>query len=239
MKGIAGWLKKNWLITIVITWLATGLILLVIYLILYHAVDWQVLTGFATWELAGGLGIAIEQIRVTREATKKGTAAQLTVDYYWKFRNPETIEKIRSIYNLDPKDFRYKKNDIDYLLDWFDTLGDLVSTEVVDRQLVIEVFAGPPALRLWYILYRYIREERDKRGYYAENYESLVRLCLDYFEKHKIEAKLFKDIAGGRTVEVIDLVKELRKEAFLPRNREKINRDREYKKTTGDVPTGK
>jgi hypothetical protein len=158
------WLKNNWLIVLTIIWFIVGFVLVFIFLSIYKMVNWEVLTGFATWILVGGVAVASWQINQAR----KSTNAQLTVGYYWKFREDKAVEKLRSIYALGSKAFKdlqaNKKKEIDYVLDWLDKLGALVVRNILDKQLAIEVFAGLPALRCWYKLSEYIKEERKNRG---------------------------------------------------------------------------
>ncbi len=104
-----GWLKKNWLIALTVAWLITGVILLLIYLALYKAVDWQVLTGFATWVLAGGVVFAFLQMRQMRCSTN----AQLAVELLKELRSDEIFETLRFIYNLKPEEIEKLKDEND------------------------------------------------------------------------------------------------------------------------------
>jgi len=230
--------KSKLVITITIIWV----IIVVGLLCSYWMWNWQVLETVATWVLAGGVGVAIWQIIVTREnttnqleAVRKSTNAQIAVGLFQELRNSEAIKKLRHIYNIKHSDLRYlsrgylsfeTKEDIDYVLDRFDTLGVLVAKDLVDKQLAIEVYAGISALRCWYILHEYIEGQRKIRGYYAENYEAFVRLSLDYFEEARIEPKFYRKDESGQVIEVIDLLIELKKNELHPRSSEDIERDR-------------
>jgi len=234
---------KNWLLThiihIAISWIVVGFVLVLIYLFLYGAVNWQVLTGFATWVLAGGIGVAIWQIIVTREntnqqlaETRKSTNAQIAMDLFKELRDEETIKKLRVIYDsvydmskpIDIKDLKgHKKNDIDFVIDRFDVLGVLVDKGIVDDKLA-DVYAGTPSLRCWYILREYIKEVRKERGYFGDNLEGFARLSLEHFKKTHIKVKFYKKYEEDKG---IDLVERLQEKVLQPRCFEKIKKDRE------------
>jgi hypothetical protein len=186
--------------------------------------DWTAVGAIATCVLAGGIGFAIWQIREARRSTN----AEVAVDLFEDLRNAETVEKLRSIYDLESDDFKClpsdKKKEIDYVLDRFEMLGALTLNKIIDKKLAIETYAGPPALRCWYKLCHYVREEQETRGYYVENYELFVRLCLDYFKKANVRVMFYKK---GKEDEGIDLLTELEKNQLSPRSTRKIKRERE------------
>jgi hypothetical protein len=99
------------------------------------------------------------------------------------------------------------KNEIDHIIDWLDTLGYMVRKEIIDKDLSVDVFGGVTSLRCWYKLARFIIEERDERGYYAENFEGLVRCSIQYFQH------------AGKTVKLnkVDLVDYFNKNNLMPR----------------------
>jgi hypothetical protein len=135
---------------------------------------WQIVAAMATWLLAGGIAFAILQVRQAR----KNTDAQLAVELFKELRNYETVEKLRSIYDLTSEDLKRlpsdREKEIDYILDRLDVLGALVVNRIIDKKLAIETYGGYSALRCWYKLCAsFIRLEQCNRGYYNENYEAL------------------------------------------------------------------
>jgi hypothetical protein len=192
---------------------------------------WPAVAAIATGVLAGGVIFAFLQIRQAR----KSTNAQLAAGLFKELRDYETVEKLRSIYDLKPDDLEDSQIDekkIGYVLDRFELLGALVAKGIIDKKLAIEAYAGASALRCWYQLHKYIRKVRDERGYVCENYEDFARLSLDYFKKEGIQVKLYRE---GEKDKVIDLITELQKDEFRPRNFAEIKRDRENKKGKGEV----
>ena len=135
--------------------------------------DWSMLAGISTWVLAMGVLFAIWQIRLTKQSMN----AQLAVELFRVLRDPtikDTLSEI--VYSNRPSQIKNFTNDvtkkdevkkIEYVLNWFDMLGALVIKGIVNKQLAIEAFAGRPALRCWYQLAPYIRQEQKNRGTYA------------------------------------------------------------------------
>jgi hypothetical protein len=222
------WLKDHWIITLTIGWLAAGSILLIIYLVLFKAANWQVLTGFATWVLAGGVGAAIWQIRQAR----KSTNAQVAMDLFRELRSDRALGILRYIYGLPPRMDRksllpvHNKN-IEYVLNRLGILGILVDEDIIDRSLAVEGYSGAAVLRCWYQLFSYIKDLRDERGDYIDNYEGFVRLCLEHFKKEHIKVKFKNDYDN-----VKNLVTKLQEKEFLPRSLNDIRKQRkeEWKK---------
>jgi len=200
---------------ILVIWLLVGLGLSCTY----WEWDWQVLAGIATWVLAGGVFAAIWQIREAR----KSTNAQLVMDLFRELRSKTTLERLRYIYSLPPKeDGKYlstiHKDNIDSVLNRLTTLGILVHEGIIDKSLAIEGFSGPAVLRCWYQLLNYIKHLQQERGDYYENYEGFVSCCLKYFNKAHIKVKLNN---------IENLVTELQKPELRPRSLEEIKKDRE------------
>jgi len=181
---------------------------------------WLTVQAIATCVLAVGIGVTIWQVIVTKGSAKRNARAQLTIEFFWKSRGTDIVDKLRSIYKLEPRDFRKwsgkTRHEIDYVINWLDTLGFLVKEELVDEQLSEEVFAGVTTLRCWYKLVHYITNERDDRGVYAENFEGLARLTFDHFESAGIPAKLFG----------INLLLKLQKKNMIPRSFNEIKNSR-------------
>jgi len=187
------------------------------------SIDWMAVTGLATWVLAGGVGAAIWQISEAR----KSTNAQIAVDLFNELRNEDAIETLRYIYNLPSEDklgclLDSSKHRIDYLLDRFNLLGNLVKQGIVDEKLAIESYVGFPAVRVWYQLYDYIKKEDDDRGWYMGNFEPFARKCLDYFENNSITVNLTK----GDPKKTIDVTNELINPIIRPRTWNEIEEKR-------------
>jgi hypothetical protein len=225
------WLKNNWIIALTVAWFIAGFVLIFIYLVLCKAVNWEVLTGFATWILAGGVFLAFWQIGQAR----KSTNAQIAMDLFRELRSDRALEILRFIYSLKPEEDRQTLHaidlhSIDYVLDRFDMLGALVDEGIVDTRLAIDVYAGVTALRCWYVLHQYIWKVRDKRKYFGENVEAFTNRCLYYFDSNHIEVGF-----ENTHITIPDLVKELKdakeqkdevKKKLYPRSLEEIKRDR-------------
>jgi len=222
-------------VIVLIVWL----IILIGLLCSYWMWDWQVITAIATWVLAGGIGVAIWQIIVTRrntkeqlEETRKSTNAQVAVSIFQELHSKETMKIISRIYHHESQPIQikdlssYERKNIYYVLDRFEMLGALVFNRIIDKQLAIEVGAGLRALRCWYKLYKFIGKERRKRGYFAEYYEAFTRKCLDYIKGEGIEAKFYTEDEKGKVIDTKDLKKELQKKKLHPRSLEEIKGER-------------
>jgi hypothetical protein len=226
--------KRNWIIsklpiTILIIWFLVGFGLVCSY----GEWEWQVLTGIATWVLAGSVFFAFWQIREAR----KSTNAQLAVELFKELRSEETKSYLRFIYQLRPEDIQLlcsiDRYSIDSVLDKFELLGALVKQRIINETLAIEAFAGPPALRCWHQLAEYIRnQEKDRGGYFVENYEVFTRRTVECFEKEHIEIVFHRIGAEDKP-----LVKDLRElidknDDLRPRNLEEIKQERKNKAKT-------
>jgi len=179
--------------------------------------NWVALGAIATCVLAGGIGFAVWQIWEARRSTN----AQVAVGLFEDLRNAATVEKLRLIYDLESDDFKCLPNEkeIDYVLDRFDMLGALTLNRIIDKKLAVETYAGSPALKCWYKLCHYVRKGRERRGYYMENYESFVRLCLDYFKEANVRVMFYKK---GEEDKGVNLITELEKDQFSPRSTRQI-----------------
>jgi hypothetical protein len=175
--------------------------------------------------LAWGVGVAIWQINQAR----KSTNAQTAITVFRELRDPETVEKLRLIYELTEdglEDIPIEMGkEIDHLIDKYGALEVWVDSGIIDKKIAVE--AGPSALRCWYRLHSYIENVRKKRGYYGDNFEAYVRLALDYFRRNKIQVKFWR---AGHQDKDIDLVIELEKTELRPRSLKEIKRDREKRK---------
>lgn len=186
---------------------------------------WTFIAAIATCVLALTVIVAIYQIRVARRSTN----AQIFVGLYKELRDETIVMKLRNVYEATKSAMKNSgdvQRDIDYVLDRLDTLGTLVDTGIIDERLAIETYGGPPALRCWYCVKEYIRDEQYYRGYYSENFEAFVRLSLDYFAERHIKVKFYRK---PKKHEAIDLVKELKKPELghlRPRSAKDIRRQR-------------
>ncbi len=150
----------------------------------------------ATIILAAGVGFVFWQVYEARKTARKNTTAQIAIELFRELRKPESIDRLRNIYDneLDENQFRDSKferselgRNIDYILDRYDTLGNLVMHDIIDKEIAIETYAGTSALRVWYRLAMYIRLMGEERGYYATNFEDYVRKSYDYFKERDIK----------------------------------------------------
>ena len=188
--------------------------------------NWGAVSAFATWVLAGSIFLAFWQIR----ECKRSTNAQVAKDLFRELRNYETVDKIRSIYELKiegPNKPDFGENTtkhIDYVLEGFNILGALVAKGIIDKQLAIETYTGHASLRCCYKLCKhYIRRAQRRRGYYQEKFETFERLSLDYFKEHQLKAKFYWSEEDD-----IDLLDKLQDDNLRPGSLEEIIKDRIY-----------
>ncbi len=196
---------------------------------------WQIVQALATWLLAIGIVFAFLQVQQAR----KSTNAQLAVQLFRELRSENSKKTLRLIYRLRSDDVKHLsspstnvgidnlKHEVDGLLDKFEMIGGLVNQGVLDKSLAIEVFAGPPALRCWYQLVEYIRQEQRNRGFFLKNYEIFTRSTLQHFYDEKVE--IWLTLEGDNK---IPLVKELiglrnRGDVACPRSLDEINEQRD------------
>jgi hypothetical protein len=187
--------SKQILIIVLVVWFAVFILLVILSLLDWNApINWMAVTGLATWVLAGGVGVAIWQIIVTRESTskqldeaRKSTNAQIALDLFKELRDNETVEKLQTIYNRVENDKNklspIAQNNIRYILDRFEVLGILVDKGIVDEDLAIHAYGGASALRCWYKLHHYIQQMTSDLGPWKINYEIYTRHCLEYLKK--------------------------------------------------------
>jgi len=195
--------------------------------------NWGLLAAIGTWLLAAGIFVAIWQIIETRrstreqlEATRKSTNALIAVELFRELRNEKALPILRSIYNLKPQEdiatlSQGFKDNIDFVLDRLQLLGQLVHKGIIDKSLAIEGFGGPAILRCWFQLASYIHKVQEDRGFYVEDYEILANDCLKYFEDRDIKVNFRTSY-----IYIQDLVKELQKDKLRPRSLEEIQKAR-------------
>jgi len=153
------------------------IVVLVITDLLWHWLNWTAIEAIATVILLLSILIAIGQINETR----KSTNAQIAMELFRELRDEKAIDKMRSIYKIDTNE-KYlsesTKNDIDYILDRLDTLGNLVKMKIIDDKLAIETYGGPPALRFWYKIKSHIVNVQKERGIMVRTLKVLLELPL-------------------------------------------------------------
>jgi hypothetical protein len=207
----AEWLKSNWVIILTIIWFAAGFVLLGTY----RAFDWRVLTGFATWFLAGGVGVAIWQIVVTRETTRKSTSAQVAAFLFQALHEDEAVDTLKMVYSIGPafstsilendKDLRRK---VENVLDNLELMGALVTQGIFNEKMAIEAYSGPTVLRCWYVLKEYIEKVRCQRGgLYGKYLEDFAWRTWEYqrYQPPKEHIRFYQD----KPSESFDLVQYL------------------------------
>ena len=188
---------------------------------------WEQLAALATWFLVLGIVFAILQVRQAR----KSTNAQLAVELFKELRSDRALEVLRFIYSLKPDGLHALSStdlhSIDYVKDRLDLLGALVDEGIIDTRLAIDAYAGVTALRCWYQLHEWVKEVRDERGYFGDNFEGFARLSLEHFKETHIKVKFYKKYEEDKG---IDLVAKLQEKELQPRCFEKIKKDRETDK---------
>lgn len=184
---------------------------------------WTAIEAIATFVLVIGIGAALWQVFATRESTRKSTTAQLAIDILREFRNEESKNTIRFIYQLKSEDMNNlcstDLHRIESILDKFQLLGTLVEQKIIYGELSVGL--GPSAFRCWYKLLKYIREQREKRGFLYEQYEGYTEYCLNYFKNLGFKVLFQSEDGTGN----INLVTELLKEEIKPRSFKKIKKD--------------
>ena len=186
INNIVNWLKNNWVIALPAFWLVVGLTLLLVYLCIFKSVNWTVLSGFATWVLAGGIGVAIWQIREAR----KSTNAQIAIGLFQELRSNETLKTLRYIYGLEPENIKNlsqdDKNKITYVLERLGMLGALIANGIIDEKLATEIYGGATALKCWYQLKDYIRGVENRQGLqWGMHVEDFAARALEYWKDYK------------------------------------------------------
>ncbi len=131
---------------------------------------WTAVGAIATCVLAGGIFLAILQIR----QMQRSTHAQLAVSLFGELRDENILNTVREIYRLKPNDIRSLltsteekdiklAHSIEGVLDKFELLGALVAQRIIDKRLAIEAYGGPPVLKCWYQLgENYIKKSAKK-----------------------------------------------------------------------------
>ncbi len=183
-------------------------------------VNWTAVGAVATLILAGGIGVAIWQIRETR----KSTSAQIAIGLSQKVRDEEVLKILQKIYELEPEcikslphDVENKdqqlENDITQVLDNLDLLGALVAQGIIAEDVAIVVYGGPTALKCWYKLNKYIKDFlRQKRHSSSCRYlEDFAARTLANSEKKGVKIYFYRK----KPEDAIDLIEYFHKNPQL------------------------
>jgi hypothetical protein len=193
--------------------------------------NWLELQAIATWFLL--LGVVLTVLHV--QQARKSTNAQIAVELFKQLRDPNFTKTLRkTIYDnkseaikafIDDDKKKETVSKIEHIIDRFDILGALVAKKIVDEEIAIEAFAGPPALRSWYQLAPFVRELQKRRGFYCIYYEDLSRRSLEHFNNNNIEIWLQLKWNRRRIPLVKELIKLVeRRDDLRPRSLGEINK---------------
>jgi hypothetical protein len=146
--------------------------------------------------------------------------AKLAIDLFRDFRSDEFKSVIRSIYSVKPEQWStladYQRVRIDHLVDWLNLLGAVTRNKEINENLAIETLGGPTAIRCWYRLLPYLRQETARRGFYCDTFEDFTRRSLIHFKERGVPIWFNW---GSERVELIAL---LQKPELKPRTMEEI-----------------
>jgi hypothetical protein len=146
--------------------------------------------------------------------------AKLAIDLFRDFRSDEFKAVIRSIYSVKPEQWAtladYQRVRIDHLVDWLNLLGAVTRNKEINEILAIETLGGPTAIRCWYRLLPYLRQETARRGFYCDAFEDFTRRSLIHFKERGVPIWFNW---GSERVELIAL---LQKPELKPRTMEEI-----------------
>jgi hypothetical protein len=146
--------------------------------------------------------------------------AKLAIDLFRDFRSDEFKAVIRSIYSVRPEQWAtladYQRVRIDHLVDWLNLLGAVTRHKETNENLAIETLGGPTALRCWYRLLPYLKQETERRGFYCDSFEDFTRRSLAHFKQRGVP------IWFNWGAERVELVQLLQKLELRPRTMEEI-----------------
>ena len=177
---------------------------------------WQAATAIAVIVLTVGFIIGIVKYLQFRRRDD----AKLAIDLFRDFRSDEFKAVIRSIYSVKPEQWAtladYQRVRFDHLVDWLNLLGAVTRNREINQNLAIETLGGPTAIRCWYRLMPYLRQETERRGFYCDSFEDFTRRSLTHFKERAIPIWFNW---GSERVELVSL---LQKPEFKPRTMEEI-----------------
>ena len=164
------------------------------------ACGWTAVSAIASCVLVAGIGVAIWQIIVTRNAARRNTSAQVAVQLFIELRRENMVKALRSIYrnspselvlllDISPKDECKEENkqkvelrkEIENVIDHLELIGALVARGIIDKKMAIEAYSGTGSLRCWYVLGEYIIKARSQRGGpYCKYFEDFAWRTLEH-----------------------------------------------------------
>ncbi len=187
---------------------------------------WQAITAISVIILTIGFIIGIVKYLQFRRRDD----AKLAIDLFRDFRSDEFKAVIRSIYSVKPEQWGtladYQRVRFDHLVDWLNLLGAVTRNREINENLAIETLGGPTAIRCWYRLLPYLRQETERRGFYCDSFEDFTRRSLTHFRERGVP------IWFNWGTERVELIAFLQKAEFKPRTMEEI---RAGIKSTGKV----
>lgn len=179
----------------------------------------------AFWQAIGAICLVILTIGFIIGVVKylqfrRRDDAKLAIDLFRDFRSDEFKSVIRSIYSVKPEQWStladYQRVRIDHLVDWLNLLGAVTRNKEINENLAIETLGGPTAIRCWYRLLPYLRQETARRGFYCDTFEDFTRRSLVHFKERGVPIWFNW---GSERVELIAL---LQKPELKPRTMEEI-----------------
>jgi hypothetical protein len=177
---------------------------------------WQGITAISVVVLTIGFIIGIVKYLQFRRRDD----AKLAIDLFRDFRSDEFKAVIRSIYSVKPEQWAtladYQRVRFDHLVDWLNLLGAVTRNREINENLAIETLGGPTAIRCWYRLLPYLRQETERRGFYCDSFEDFTRRSLIHFKERGVPIWFNW---GNERVELVAL---LQKPEFKPRTMEEI-----------------
>mgnify|MGYP005854391825 CR=1 FL=1 len=180
------------------------------------ATFWQAVAAIAVVILAIGFFYAITKYLQFRRRDD----AKLALDFFRDFRSDDFKAVIRSIYGVKPDGWNtladYQRVRIDHLVDWFNLLGAVTRNREINENLAIETLGGPTAIRCWYRLRPYLRQETERRGFFCDDFEDFSRRSLTHFRRRGIP--IWFNWADER----VELVEHLQQPELKPRSIEEI-----------------
>ncbi|MDV2989110.1 MAG: hypothetical protein P3T54_03010 [Dehalogenimonas sp.] len=180
------------------------------------ATFWQALSAISVIILAIGFFFAINKYLQFRRRDD----AKLALDFFRDFRSDDFKAVIRSIYGVKHDAWNtladYQRVRIDHLVDWFNLLGAVTRNREINENLAIETLGGPTAIRCWYRLLPYLRQETERRGFFCDDFEDFTRRSLSHFKHRGIP------IWFSWGEEKVELVEHLQQPELKPRTIEEI-----------------
>lgn len=180
---------------------------------------WQAATAVAVIIFTIGFFFAVSKYLQFRRRDD----AKLAIDLFRDFRSDEFKAVIRSIYAVKTDGWNnladYQRVRIDHLVDWFNLLGAVTRNREINENLAIETLGGPTAIRCWYRLLPYLKQETARRGFFCDHFEDFTRRSLAHFKVRNIP------IWFSWGEERVELVAHLQNPDIKPRTMEEIRQN--------------